>query len=100
MAMPNIGSRVRTVRLRNGLRLQDIAERCGFTKSLLSKIETGAVNPPIATLTAIARALAVPVAALIEDQSASRTVVDRADGGTVRKTDKGYRFRLLAGSRV
>ena len=98
--MPNIGSRVRTLRLRNGLRLRDVAERCGFTKSLLSKIETGAVRPPIATLTAIAAALAVPIAALIEDHSAERTVVDRAGGGTQRKTDKGYRFRLLAGSRI
>jgi transcriptional regulator with XRE-family HTH domain len=98
--MPNIGSRVRTLRLRHGLRLVDVAERCGFTKSLLSKIETGAVRPPIATLTAIAAALGVPVAALIEDQGAGRTVVDRADEGNQRRTDKGYRYRLLAGSRV
>lgn len=94
----SIGPRIRTARLRAGLRLQDVADRAGFTKSLLSKIETGAVMPPIATLSAIAAALAVPVAALIDGGGAARTAVDRA-GGELRTTDKGYRFRLLGTAR-
>jgi transcriptional regulator with XRE-family HTH domain len=95
----SIGARIRALRRRSGLRLQDVADRCGFTQSLLSKIETGAANPPVATLVAIAGALRVPVATLIEDTGGARTVVSRAADPDER-TDKGYRFRLLAGERA
>ncbi|HYE04112.1 MAG TPA: XRE family transcriptional regulator [Planctomycetota bacterium] len=97
--LKNLGDRIRLLRHRSGLRLDDVAARCGFTKSLLSKIETGAVNPPVATLVAIARAMGVTVATLIDDGPAVGTVVTRAAAPDER-TDKGYLFRLLAGERA
>src|SRR5687767_8767109 len=95
----DIGARIRSLRRRSGLRLVDVAERCGFTKSLLSKIETGAVKPPVATLMAIAKALHVAVATLMDDAQATNTVLDRATPPAER-TDKGYLFRALAGGRA
>ncbi|MBA2482548.1 MAG: helix-turn-helix transcriptional regulator [Planctomycetes bacterium] len=97
------GARIRTLRLRNRLRLQDIADRCGFTKSLLSKIETGVVKPPVATLVGIAKALAVPVSSLLGEHDDGRTVVIRGAASSdhgMERTDKGYRFRLIAGERI
>jgi transcriptional regulator with XRE-family HTH domain len=100
----SIGPRIRTLRLRSRLRLQDVADRCGFTKSLLSKIETGAVKPPVATLVGIARALRVPVSVLLGEHEDGRTVLMRAAAAAadrpMERTDKGYRYRLLAGERV
>jgi transcriptional regulator with XRE-family HTH domain len=99
----SIGRRIRTLRLRARLRLDDVAARCGVSKSLLSKIETGAVKPAVATLVGIARALRLPVSALLEESAAGRTVVGRAVAGGDdgwEGTDKGYRYRLLIGERV
>ncbi|HYE07400.1 MAG TPA: XRE family transcriptional regulator [Planctomycetota bacterium] len=98
----SIGQRIRTLRLRSRLRLDDVAARCGLSRSMLSKIETGAVKPVVATLVGIAAALRVPVSALIDDAATARTVVARrvAAGDGWETTDKGYGFRLLIGERV
>ena len=41
--------------------LQEVAESAGFSKGLLSKIETGVVSPPIATLAKLSAALEVSI---------------------------------------
>jgi transcriptional regulator with XRE-family HTH domain len=87
-----IGRRIRQLRRQQSRTLQEIADTCGFTRSLLSKIETGKVYPPIATLVKIAGALGTTVAALVEDAqdvSAVFTAKSKADRGTAR-TEKGY----------
>ena len=64
-----LGQRIRRLRVQQGQTQGDVACACGFTKSLLSKIETGNVLPPIATLVKIADALGTNLAALIEDDN-------------------------------
>lgn len=87
-----IGRQVRKLRRQQHRTLQEIADACGFSKSLLSKIETGRVFPPIATLVKIAGAMGTKVAALLEAADDVRTVVNRREEvarSTVR-TEKGY----------
>lgn len=102
---PNrLGRSIRALRQRQGRTLREVAAACGFTVSLLSKIETGATSPPVATLSAIARALGVPVASLLEggDGTAAHAVLDAAAARTpdrAQATDKGYRFFALAAGR-
>ncbi len=89
---PDIGARIRRIRNEQKRTLQDIADVCGFTKSLLSKIETGKVTPPIATLVKIAGALQVGVATLIEADATVHAVHDprsKVDSGVIR-TKVGY----------
>jgi transcriptional regulator with XRE-family HTH domain len=95
------GGRIRSLRQSQGRTLDDIATVCGFTPSLLSKIETGATSPPVATLTAIAGALGVPVAGLlgIEALPAAAVHDPAASRNFGAATDKGYRFAALAASR-
>lgn len=95
------GPHIRALRQRQGRTLNDIATACGFTPSLLSKIETGATNPPVATLTAIANALGVPVTGLLGIEALSTVAVhDPAAGRSFGpSTDKGYRFAALAAGR-
>lgn len=95
------GGRIRALRQRQGRTLADIAGACGFTPSLLSKIETGATSPPVATLTAIAGALGVPVAGLLgaEALPAAAVLDCAADRRIDQATDKGYRFAALAAAR-
>ncbi len=96
-----LGARIRRMRRRLGWTLQEVADRCGCTRSLLSKIETGKVVPPVATLMRIAAALGASASALMEEGSAATTVVTR-DGDWSRaaiRSQKGYRFAMLAAGR-
>ena len=58
-----IGRHIRKLRKLQHRTLQDVADNCGFTKSLLSKIEGGKVVPPVATLIKIASALHTNISA-------------------------------------
>lgn len=98
-----IGTRIRRLRLGQGRTLQQVADACGFTRSLLSKIETGRTSPPVATLMKIAAALGVKAAALLDEASAPGAVVERAkdlDRKKLLRTASGYRFFPFAAGRV
>jgi len=49
--------RLKALRISSGLTLDALAERSGFTKGYLSKIENGKSAPPIASLARIARSM-------------------------------------------
>jgi len=70
----NLGKRIRKLRVQQHRTLQDVADQCGFTKSLLSKIETGKVVPPVATLVKIAQTMGIKVSTLIENNDEAETV--------------------------
>jgi len=95
-----LGERIRRLRLGQRLTLEQVAQACGCTRSLLSKIENGRSTPPLATLMRIAQALGVQPGSLLEDGGADRTVVDRASERAAQVlTDGGYRYAALAAAR-
>ena len=61
-----IGRKIMMLRKRKGLTLSELAKLAGVSKSTLSEIESGNVNPTISTLWAIARALGVSFGELVE----------------------------------
>jgi transcriptional regulator with XRE-family HTH domain len=97
-----LADRIRALRRLQKRTLKDIADRCGFTVSLLSKIESGKTMPPLATLTRIAQALGVPLGDLLEPRAEKSTVFTPASAhlATQTRTDKGYLFSLLASERA
>ncbi len=99
----NIGARIRKLRRRQERTLQSVADSCGFTRSLLSKIENGRSVPPVATLTRIAAALGASTSALLDGAGQVGTV--HTPAGELRKrppvrTDKGYSFFTFAAGRT
>jgi quercetin dioxygenase-like cupin family protein len=87
-----IGSHIRRLRLAQRRTQQEIADACGFTKSLLSKIEADKVMPPVATLVKIAASLGTKVSALIEagnNNNVVRTTEAEVKDNCV-KTERGY----------
>ncbi|NPD16794.1 cupin domain-containing protein [Xinfangfangia sp. D13-10-4-6] len=66
-----IGSRLREIRLRMGMTLGQLAEATGLSIGSLSQVERGLVSPTIRTVYAIASALGVSPAAVIDPDSAS-----------------------------
>ena len=92
-----IGGHIRRLRRLQRLTLQNVADKCGFTKSLLSKIETGAVIPPMSTLVKIAGALNTNIAALMAEGDKLDCVFIPAKGmGKPVPTESGYAILPLA----
>lgn len=96
--MMDLGTKIRKIRKEQHRNLDEIAGICGFTKSLLSKIENGKTVPPIGTLIKIADALGTKISVLLDDHEEGGTVLttkENADRKRV-KTQKGYSFSALA----
>ena len=92
-----IGSQIRRLRRIQRFTLQNVADKCGFTKSLLSKIENGKVVPPMSTLVKIADALGTNIAALMSDGEHMDCVFIPADKGVKPVlTESGYAVLPLA----
>jgi transcriptional regulator with XRE-family HTH domain len=54
-----LGNRIKTLRREKKLTLQDLSERTGLSKPLLSQVENGLVLPPLITLAIISDGLNV-----------------------------------------
>ena len=102
-----IGERVRATRQRAGLSVGQLAARAGIGKGSLSELERGTRNPTLATLYAVAGALAVPLATLLVEPGAPMDAV--ASPGIearlldARRHERGdtvevYLLRLLPGA--
>jgi transcriptional regulator with XRE-family HTH domain len=80
-----LGAAIRAERVTAGLSLRDLAERTKVSNAYLSQIERGLHEPSISVLSAIARALGVPLEALL----ARAGVLDAGEGGRalVRDTE-------------
>ncbi|GAF66896.1 putative transcriptional regulator [Bacillus sp. TS-2] len=96
----DLGMKIRRIRKQQNRTLEEVSSLCGFTKSLLSKIENGATTPPIATLMKISEALGVTVSDLLEDNKESGTVFTQTDSykdpDSWIKTENGYSFYAFA----
>lgn len=102
-ATSDLGLRIRALRRLQKRTLQEIATACGFTISLLSKIESGKTSPPIATLEKIAHALGLSISDLFNISQTSFTAHTSANQLAQvppTRTDKGYGFHLLAAERA
>lgn len=66
-----LGERLRQRRVDANLTLSELAERAGFGKAYLSRIENGKKVPPIGTLARIADVLGIEAASLLADTSAT-----------------------------
>jgi transcriptional regulator with XRE-family HTH domain len=94
-----VASNVRALRLDAGMTLNDLATAAGLGKSTLAQLESGKANPSVETLWAIAAALKVPFARLVEvDQTALRVVRARDVPPMHSAETPGWAGRLLAAS--
>jgi transcriptional regulator with XRE-family HTH domain len=74
-----LGLQLRHARLVKGLRLRDVAERSGYSESLISKIEHNKATPSLNTLHRIAQVLDKTIGTLIGDSApAHRGVVTKS----------------------
>lgn len=94
-----IGRQVRSFRQELDMTLVDLAKTAGLSRGMLSKIENGMTSPSLATLSALARALNVPVTSLFRKYEEQRDATFvKANQGLVierRGTRAGHEYQLL-----
>jgi transcriptional regulator with XRE-family HTH domain len=70
-----IGPRLRSLRARHGLSLQQLADRSDVSPAAIHKVEQGTMVPTITTLLKLAAAFQIPVAHFIDEAEAPATPV-------------------------
>ena len=61
-----VGVRLKKLRTARKLSQATLAERAGFSREYVNKIEAGRYDPPLSTLDALAKALRVKLSALVD----------------------------------
>lgn len=61
-----IGKRIKELRIAKGISQQELAAEIEYEKSNMSRLESGRVNPKIATLYKVAQALGISVSDIVE----------------------------------
>ncbi len=97
-----IGLHIKKLRLQQKITQQEVADFCGFSKSLLSKIEHGTTVPPLGTLIKIATALHTTLSTLVGEDMNSDTIFDSSEKTKTQlfKTSKGYKMFPFASENV
>ena len=97
--MFKIGLRIRQVRRQRELTLADIAQRTGFSKGLLSKIENFRALPSLPVLAGIARSLNIGMESLVKNigfEEAAPHQLIPADRRVPLKREKARGFNYAA----
>jgi transcriptional regulator with XRE-family HTH domain len=95
-----IGRRIKAFRTEKRITLEVLAQKTGFTKGYLSKVETSKKSPPVSTLGIIARALGVTISALLGEEAprTSLCLVRQGERPLISRdgTAFGYSYEAMA----
>lgn len=96
--LENIGAKIKQARLRLKKTQQQVADECGISKSLLSKIENGQTSSAVATLSKISQSLNVSLSWVLDDRPETDLVlIPKSNRQTsVGDESMGYSYELLA----
>lgn len=72
---------MRELRKASGLSQEAFADKCGFARSYMSRVERGGANPSLDAIQIVADGLGVPVARLFEMQEAPPSPADKPAAG-------------------
>ncbi len=75
----DIGKRIRQLRIKNDLTLEELASRTELTKGFLSQLERNLASPSIQTLEDITEALGTTMSTFFAEEANSKVVFTQAD---------------------
>ncbi len=87
---------IRRERERGGLSMAELARRAGIAKSTLSQLESGAGNPSVETLWALAVALNVPFSRLVDPPRPAVRVIRAGEGPVTHSERADYAATVLS----
>jgi transcriptional regulator with XRE-family HTH domain len=87
-----VGDRIRILRINQKRTLQEVADSCGLSKSMISKIENNKTVPSVATLVKIAQNLGTNISNLLENNGWTKAIVTTRQEAEEKfvLTEKGY----------
>lgn len=87
-----VGERIRVLRISQKRTLQEVADSCDLSKSMISKIENNKTIPSVATLVKIASTLGTTISGLLEQRGWNKAIVTSRKEAVEKlvKTEKGY----------
>ena len=91
-----LGRKIRDLRLRRGLTVQQLAEATGLSKGFVSQVENGRTSPSLATLQDLARSLETSVAYLVVEEDQAPYVVRRAERPNMSVNGNGSRVEVMS----
>jgi transcriptional regulator with XRE-family HTH domain len=91
-----LGERIRRERARRQLSLNDLAERAGVSRSMLSAVERGGKAPTVLVLDRIATGLDTSIARLLGEERAGRVILLRHGEQEVARDRGGWERRVLS----
>jgi len=99
----HIGHKIRGLRKKAGLVLQDLSERTDLSKALLSQIENEVISPPVATLLKISRAFNVDIGFFFQNEKSDEKIIlvkkdesKTVDSRYFGREESGYYYEALA----
>jgi transcriptional regulator with XRE-family HTH domain len=94
--LETIAVALRRERDRHGISLAELARRAGIAKSTLSQLESGAGNPSVETLWALAVVLDVPFSRLLDPPAEPVQVLRAGEGPAIPSDRAPFSATLLA----
>jgi transcriptional regulator with XRE-family HTH domain len=92
-----LGTRVKELRRRRGLTLEELAERAGVSRAMISKVERGEKNPTLVVTAKVAEGLGVTLSELLRvEERREIVVVPREKRMVMRDSDTGFERQLLS----
>ncbi|HEV2104782.1 MAG TPA: cupin domain-containing protein [Candidatus Eisenbacteria bacterium] len=91
-----LGRKIRDLRLRRGLTVQQLAEATGLSKGFISQVENGRTSPSLATLQDLARSLETSVAYLVVEEEQVPHVVRAGERPRVQVGGNTSRVEVLS----
>jgi transcriptional regulator with XRE-family HTH domain len=76
-----IGKELKRVRVSQGMTLEELSNKCGYSKALISRVETGSVSPSLTSLMKMVSALGLKLHDLF-------TSIERGQASVVRKGEE------------
>jgi len=94
-----LGARVRDLRRGRGLTLEELAERSGVSRAMISKLERGEKNPTLVVAAKLAEGFGVTLSQLVGMEERREVVVVTRDRRMVmRDPETGFERQLLSPS--
>ncbi|RMG58466.1 MAG: cupin domain-containing protein [Deltaproteobacteria bacterium] len=92
----DVGKRIKSIRKRKGLTLQQLSEKSGMSATAISAIERNVSSPTVSTLVNIARALGESLSSLLGEEEKEYIFTRKEDRETVATEIKNVEFKSLA----
>src|SRR5215207_9556372 len=94
-----LGGRVRELRRGRGLTLEELAERSGVSRAMISKLERGEKNPTLVVAAKVAEGLEITLSELLGTEEQRKIiVVHRERQMVMRDPETGFERQLLSPS--